>query len=92
VVVKDLGHVGLLLLDEGLQLGDLADLFEGEDLVLLVAIDGNTGGVVAAVFETGEAWWEKTSVLVGCKVWGLPAGHVPLTRVSRMNFLSFSTR
>jgi hypothetical protein len=55
VVVKDLGHVGLLLLDECLQLGDLANLLEGEDLILLVAIDGNTGGVVAAVFETGEA-------------------------------------
>ena len=54
VVVEDLCEVGLLLLDELLQLGDLADLLVGKDLVLLVAIDGNTGGVVAAVFETGE--------------------------------------
>jgi hypothetical protein len=54
VVVKDLGHVGRLGLDELLQLGDLANLLEGKDLVLLVAIDGNTGGVVATVFETGE--------------------------------------
>ena len=54
VVVEDLCEVGLLLLDELLQLGDLADFLEGEDLVLLVAIDGDTGGVVAAVFETGE--------------------------------------
>jgi hypothetical protein len=69
VVVKDLCEVGLLLLDELLQLGDLANLLVGKDLVLLVAIDGDTGGVVAAVFETGEtcrrenvslgriAWW-----------------------------------
>jgi len=54
VVVKDLGHVGRLGLDELLQLGDLANLLEGKDLVLLVAIDGNTGGVVATVLETGE--------------------------------------
>lgn len=54
VVVEDLSEVGLLLLDELLQLGDLANFLEGEDLVLLVAIDGDTGGVVAAVFETGE--------------------------------------
>ena len=54
VVVEDLCEIGLLLLDELLQLGDLADLLVGEDLILLVAIDGNTGGVVAAVFETGE--------------------------------------
>ena len=91
VVVKDLGHVGLLLLDELLQLGDLANLLEGKDLVLLVAIDGNTGGVVAAVLETGETCSERIRQLLR----GLRAeieGHVPLTRVSRMNFLSFSTR
>lgn len=55
VVVKDLGEVGLLLSNQLLQLGDLADLLVRKDLVLLVAIDGNTCGVVAAVFETGEA-------------------------------------
>lgn len=33
-----------------------AHLLERKDLVLLVAIDGDTGGVVAAVFKTGETW------------------------------------
>lgn len=51
VVVEDLGKVWLLGSDELLQLGDLADLLEGEDLVLLVAIDGETCGVVSSVFE-----------------------------------------
>jgi len=71
VVVKDLGHVGLLLLDELLQLGDLANLLVGKDLVLLVAIDGNTGGVVATVFETGETCIEKedSSARVGVEGW-----------------------
>jgi hypothetical protein len=59
VCVKDLCKIGLLLLDELLQLGDLANLLEGKDLVFLVTIDGNTGGVVATVFETGETCvWE----------------------------------
>jgi hypothetical protein len=49
VRVEDLVEVELLLLDELLECGDLADLLDGVDLVLLVAIDGKTGGVVAAV-------------------------------------------
>jgi hypothetical protein len=53
VVVKDLGEVWLLLRDQLLQFGDLADLLEGEDLVAFVAIDGETGGVVTSVLETG---------------------------------------
>jgi hypothetical protein len=55
VRVEDLGQVWLLLLDQGLQLGDLADLLEGENLILLVTIYGQTGRVVATVFEAGEA-------------------------------------
>lgn len=61
VVVEDLGEVGLLLLNELLQLGDLANLLVREDLVLLVAIDGDTCRVVAAVLETGEACREERS-------------------------------
>jgi hypothetical protein len=49
VRVEDLVEVEVLLLDELLERGDLADLLDGIDLVLLVAIDGETGGVVAAV-------------------------------------------
>ena len=43
VVVEDLGEVWLLLLDESLELGDLADLLECEYLFLLVAVDCETG-------------------------------------------------
>jgi hypothetical protein len=55
VRIEDLGHVGLLLLDQLLQLDDLTDLLESKDLVLLVAVDGQAGGIIAAVFEAGEA-------------------------------------
>ncbi len=55
VRIEHLGQIGLRVVDELLQLGDLADLLEGKHLVLLVAIDGKAGRVVAAVLETGEA-------------------------------------
>lgn len=54
VRVEDLVGVGLGLLDELLELGDLADLLEGKDLVLLVAVDSETGRIVATVLEAGE--------------------------------------
>lgn len=65
-------RIWLLLLNQLLQLRDLADLLEGKDLILLVAIDGETGGVVAAVFETSEtvdeSWSQKgiTGQLCSC--------------------------
>lgn len=49
--VEDLGEIGLLLVDQALKLGDLAHLLEGEDAVLLVAIDSETGRVVATVLK-----------------------------------------
>lgn len=49
VRVEDLVLVELVLLDELLEGGDLADLLDGEDLVLLVTVDGETCRVVAAV-------------------------------------------
>jgi hypothetical protein len=55
VRVEDLVQVGLLLFDQLLQLGDLADLLERKDLVLLVTIHRQTGGVVATVLKPGEA-------------------------------------
>jgi len=54
VRVKDLGEVGLGLLNQSLELGNLADLLEGKDLLLLVTIDGKTGRVVTTVLETGK--------------------------------------
>jgi len=49
VRVEDLGLIHAGLGDELLQRGDLADLLDGKDLILLVAVDGQTGRVVAAV-------------------------------------------
>ena len=49
VAVKDLVEVEVLLLDELLQRGDLADLLDGVDLILLVAVNGKTSRVVTTV-------------------------------------------
>lgn len=40
--VKDLCEVGLLVLDELLQLGDLANLLESEHFISLVSVDRQT--------------------------------------------------
>ena len=50
VRVKDLCHVGLALLNELLELGDLANLLESKDLILLVPVDRETSRVVATIF------------------------------------------
>ena len=42
VCVKDLCEIGLLLLDELLQLGNLADLLESKHLISLVSVDRQT--------------------------------------------------
>ena len=55
VRLEGLGHIGLGLGDELSQLGDLANFLEGADLVLLVTVDGHTGGIIAAVFEAGQS-------------------------------------
>lgn len=49
VRVKDLVEVEVLLLHQLLQRSDLAHLLDGVDLILLVAVDGKTGRVVATV-------------------------------------------
>lgn len=58
VRVKDLGLVCVGLGDELLELGDLANFFEGKDFILLVSVDSQTGTVVAPVFEpgSGRSW------------------------------------
>ena len=55
VRIKHLLHVHATLLDELSEFGDLADLLEGKHLILLVAIDCQTCGVVTAVLKPGEA-------------------------------------
>lgn len=59
VGIKDLGHIKIRLVDKLPELGNLADLLEGKDLLLLVAIDGKAGRVVAAVLETGQTCRRK---------------------------------
>lgn len=49
VRVEDLVEVEVLLLDELFQRGDLADLLDCVDLILLVAVNGKTGRVVTTV-------------------------------------------
>lgn len=58
VRVEDLGLVCVGLGDELLELGDLANFFEGKDFILLVSVDSQTGTVVAPVFEpgSGRSW------------------------------------
>lgn len=55
VRLKGLCEVWLGGLDGLLQLDDLAHGLVRKDLVLLVAVDREAGGIVAAVFESGEA-------------------------------------
>ena len=50
--VEDLCHVQSRLVDELLELCDFPNLFEGIDLVLFVAVDGQAGGIIPTVFET----------------------------------------
>ena len=54
VRIEDLVKIWLLLLNECLQLGHLANLFECKNLILLVAVYCETGRIVATVFESGE--------------------------------------
>ena len=49
VRVEDLVHVHARLRDELLQSGDLAHLLDGEDLILLVAVNGESSRVVSTV-------------------------------------------
>jgi hypothetical protein len=55
MAVKDLLHVDIGGIDHLAELGDLANLLEGNDLIFLVAIDAKTSGVVTAVLEAAQA-------------------------------------
>jgi hypothetical protein len=82
-------HTGLA--NKFLELGNLADFFEGEDLILLVAVNGEPSRVITAVFEPRKTWRERESSVSKTGRGGL-AMNAPFTRVSRMYFRSFSTR
>lgn len=51
MTVEDLVHVRLNLLDELIELRDLADFFESEDFILLVSFNGESCGVIASIFQ-----------------------------------------
>jgi hypothetical protein len=53
---KSVVEINTALFDQLLQLSDLANLLVSENLALLVAIYGNTGGVVATVFESRKTY------------------------------------
>lgn len=97
VRIEDLGQIGLGLLNQLLELDHLANLLVSKHLVLLVSVDSESGRVIATVFKAGESCGGDT-----IQYWEL-SGHgqavrrgrnrnSPLTRVSRMYFLSLSTR
>lgn len=52
VRLKGFGHVGLVLGDELLQLGDLAHFLERADFILPVAVHSHTGRVIATVLQS----------------------------------------
>lgn len=50
--LEGLGHVVFALLDEFLQLGNLANFLESTDFILLVAIHSHAGRVIATVLQS----------------------------------------
>lgn len=59
--VEDFGEIRLGLFDELLQFRDFADLLEGKDLALLVAIYGETSGIVSSVLKSRKAFGSDAS-------------------------------
>lgn len=97
VRVEDLGKIGLGLLNQLLQLDHLANLLVSKHLILLVSVDSETGRVISTVLEAGEACWGDTIQYFAAfrarasgEGWG--RNYSPLTSVSRMYFLSLSTK
>jgi hypothetical protein len=86
MAVERLLHVDVGGIDHLAELDHLADLLEGNHLIVFVAIDAETGGVVAAVLEAAQAWDGSARLRVSRRA------DRPLTRVSRMYLRSFSTR
>jgi hypothetical protein len=53
--LKGFGQVGLALIDECPQFSDLSYLLESTNFILLVAVYGQTRGVIASVFEARQS-------------------------------------
>ena len=56
VALKSFLQVNLGPINQLLELSDLANFLEGNNLVLLISIDAETSGVVAAVFKARETY------------------------------------
>ena len=52
--VEHLGQVWLGLRNELLELGDLADLLESENLIVLITVDAQTCRIIASIFQTRQ--------------------------------------
>jgi hypothetical protein len=52
--IERLVQVNIGLGNKLLELGNLANFFEGEDFILLVAIDGKSCRIIATILEAGE--------------------------------------
>lgn len=52
--VKGLGGIGIAFGDEMAETVDLADFFESQDFIFAVAVDSETGRIVASIFQPGE--------------------------------------
>ncbi len=57
--IEDLCEIWLLVLDELLQLCNLANLLECKHFILLVTVNSETGGVVSPILESREAIDER---------------------------------
>ena len=55
VGIEDLCEIWLLVLDELLQLCNLANFLERKYFILLITIHGETCRIVSSIFESGEA-------------------------------------
>ena len=87
--------INAALLDQLLQLDNLANLLESVDLVLLITVNGNTGGIIATVFESRETYRGQSAtggLSFAARLSVQRLVYAPFTKVSKMNLRSFSTR
>jgi hypothetical protein len=58
--VKGLGEIHRRIIDKLPQLGHLPHLLKGKHLILPVAVDSQTSGIITAIFETQQAYSIET--------------------------------
>lgn len=93
VRIENLVEIRLRLLNELLQLGNFANLFESKDFIFLITVHSQTGRVVPSVLKPGQPYLD-TKVRTGRQLEMKFEDQVflPFTRASRMNLRSFSTK